>query len=619
MVRLAARMGFVLLLALVVLARASNVRAQDTGWTIERFATTIHVNADASFDVEEVIDVDFGALQKHGIFREIPVVYAFDDEHDRLFGFENVSVVDGGGAPVNFRESRNGPNVRLQIGDAARTVSGKQSYHIRYRILDGLNPFADHDELYWNVNGSDWDVSTAQVSAVVTLDGGGIVAVQCYEGPTGSKEACNHLGDESRTGFVATRAFGPGEQLTIVAGFAKGAVSEPRPHLIDRGGTERDTVGEFLVDSTWAIAGGAIVALVALAFVAGNWWRNGRDRVYTSIYYLSQNPEEETRPLFHRDAVVVEYKPPEELAAAEMGLLLDAHVDQKDVTATIIDLAVRGYLSIEEVVPPGFLREGEWVIKRRRDSKGLAPHERMLFKGLLGDREQVNLSNLHANYAGALVRAQTHLYEDSVKRGWFRSNPDNARTNWRWWGVFIAVAGGAATVVLGATEGAGVVGLPVLVAGLVIAATASWMPARTARGSELLRRVLGFRLYIDTAEKDRQQFNEREGIFAAYLPYAIVFGCAEKWARVFGDLDVTQAISSWYVGGTDYSALVVSQRLHAFSSSVAHGISVAAVSTPGGQGQSGFGGFFGGLGGFGGGIGGGFAGGGGGGGGGGSW
>ena len=118
--------------------------------------------------MHEAIDVDFGALQKHGIFRDIPVQYGYDASHDRLYGFENASVVDGNGAPVTFKQSRNGANVRLQIGDANRTVSGKHSYRINYRIRDGLNAFPDHDELYWNVNGSAWQVPTSQVSALVT-------------------------------------------------------------------------------------------------------------------------------------------------------------------------------------------------------------------------------------------------------------------------------------------------------------------------------------------------------------------------------------------------------------------------------------------------------------------
>ena len=73
MMSVSGRIALLVLLACLALSRASGARAQDTGWTIDRFAAEIHVNADASFDVHEAIDVDFGALRKHGIFRDIPV------------------------------------------------------------------------------------------------------------------------------------------------------------------------------------------------------------------------------------------------------------------------------------------------------------------------------------------------------------------------------------------------------------------------------------------------------------------------------------------------------------------------------------------------------------------
>ena len=119
----------------------------------------------------------------------------------------------------------------------------------------------------------------------------------------------------------------------------------------------------------------------------------------------------------------------------------------------------------------------------------------------------------------------------------------------------------------------------------------SFMDAESApRGcSEMLRRVLGFRLYIDTAEKDRQQFNERADIFATYLPYAIVFGCAEKWARVFRR-------SRYHEGrigrGTrEASAMAPSVSLKSPSGVLVvrrHSINTASINVPAGHGSSGF-------------------------------
>jgi uncharacterized membrane protein len=104
---------------------------------------------------------------------------------------------------------------------------------------------------------------------------------------------------------------------------------------------------------------------------------------------------------------------------------------------------------------------------------------------------------------------------------------------------------------------------------------------------------------MEIAETERQRFAERENIFSEYLPYAIVFGSVEKWARAFKDIDVTKQTASWYTGSTlgAFSASDLSSNLSSFSNQVSSTI----ASTPGGSGGSGFGGGSGGGGGGGGG------------------
>ena len=147
--------------------------------------------------------------------------------------------------------------------------------------------------------------------------------------------------------------------------------------------------------------------------------------------------------------------------------------------------------------------------------------------------------------------------------------------------------------------GAGVVGLAAIVPAVALLGVASRMPRKTSTGAELLRRTLGFRHYMEIAETERQRFAERENIFSEYLPYAIVFGSVEKWARAFKDIDVTKQTASWYTGSTlgAFSANDLSNNLSSFSNQV----SSAIAATPGGSGGSGFGGGSGGGGGGGGG------------------
>jgi uncharacterized membrane protein len=167
--------------------------------------------------------------------------------------------------------------------------------------------------------------------------------------------------------------------------------------------------------------------------------------------------------------------------------------------------------------------------------------------------------------------------------------------------VLAIIVGFGLTWLLGRTLGAGLLGVAIIVVGLVALAVARIMPAKTAAGAELLRRSLGFRHYMEVAEKERQRFAERENIFSEYLPYAIVFGCVDRWARAFKDIDMSAQTSSWYAGSGPFNAGILSSSLQGFSANLGSAIS----STPGSSGGSGFSG--------------GGAGGGGGGGGGGSW
>ncbi len=596
----------------------ANAHAQQT-WAIDNFHADITIQHDTSMLVSEAIDVDFGALQQHGIFRDIPVEYGYDSSRKRVYALTVTSVTNAAGIPVPHTESHNGPNIRIRIGDPGRTVSGKQAYRLTYRVRGALNPFADHDELYWNVNGALWPVPIRQESATVALAGGGLERAQCYEGPTGSRAACpaGIYDDGAHVLYGATRELAPGEQMTIVAAVRKGLLPEPQLRLE---GVGPRPFGDYFAATpvTLGIVGAGVVA--SLLFVGVNWWRNGRDHIYTSMFYLSRNPEEETRPPFYRDQVVVEYTPPEDLRPAQMGLLLDERTDNKDVTATIVDLAVRGYVSITELAREGFLGRGDWEITRKKSNlDDLARYERTILKGLLGDRDAVKLSALHTDYTAALTDADDQLTDKALSSGWFTRDPAAVRSRWRWYGVAALLIAIPVTWVAAGLFDAGLVGVPVAFFGLLLIGTASWMPKRTAKGSELLRRVLGFRLYIDTSEKRRQEFAEKANIFSAYLPYAIVFGCVTKWAHVFKDIDTTKVTQSWYSGPSAFNAVYLSSGLQGLSHCVSSAGFNSLVNTPGGQGRSGFfgGGFGGGVGGgFGGG---GFAGGGGGGGGGGAW
>ena len=311
----------------------------------------------------------------------------------------------------------------------------------------------------------------------------------------------------------------------------------------------------------------------------------------------------------------MEYAPPDEIRPGQVGTLVDEVANPLDVTATIVDLAVRGYVRIEEIPKRGLFGKPDWRLVRLKESDGLLPYEQLLFESLFrdadGDEEgeggtsagpAVKLSGLRRHFSARLQSVQDSLYEDAVGRGWFAGRPDRVRHTWTKRGWIAAVAATALLVLAAAKTHLALITLPLALGGRVLVFAARWMPRRTPKGTGLVRRVLGFRTYIETAEVEESRFAERKNLFSQYLPYAVVFGCTEKWARAFARLGESPPETSWYVGPHPFTVASFTSSIDHFSVATAGTI----TSTPAGSGSSGFGG-------------GGFSGGGGGGGGGGSW
>jgi hypothetical protein len=554
------------ILALVALSALFAAPASAADWTITSFDAQIEIQRDGRLLVNESIDVDFDGLAKHGIFRDIPVKYDWPIEKrkQRVYQLQVLAVTDANGRAISYETSTEGAMYEIKIGDADRTVSGRQSYRIRYIVQGVLNPFSDHDELFWNVTGSQWEVPIARATATVRAPSS-FSQITCYAGPVGSSDRCATAQPVAGgASFAAGRALSPGDDFTIVTALPKGVVPEPVPLVQDR---PREIEEFFDLTPLW-LALAAFVAVGGLALVFWRWYTAGRD-----------DREHET--------IVPEYEPPDHLRPAQIGLLIDERADPLDVTATIVDMAVRGYLTITEVPKEGLFGSRDWTLTRKKDSvDGLESYERVIMAGLFATGDEVRLSALKRHFYTSLAAAQRELYADSVERGWFAYDPARTRATYAALGVAFLVIAGVVTAGLGYLFGGGVVGLASTIPAMGLIAASPVMPAKTRSGATLERRSLGFKNYMEVAEKDRQRFAEKEHIFADYLPFAIVFGCVDQWAKAFEGLDLREATSGWYVGNSigNFSAMSMSRDLSSFSSN----ISSAITSTPGSSGGSGF-------------------------------
>ena len=555
----------------------------ETGERIASFDVRIQIERSGRIVVTETIVYDFGPNERHGIFRDLPVRFRYDDTYDRVYPLEVRSVRGSPGTPVGYQVEEEGSVLRIRIGDPDRTISGRHTYELTYAVDGALNGFRDHDELYWNAVGTGWPVPISRAAVTVRAPGP-VARVACFAGPEGSGLPCAAATARGERAAFRHRGLAPHEGLTVVLGLPKGAVEEPRPVLEERWSLARAfAVTPFTLGAALALALAAAVALARLLWIAG------RDRRYrgSPVDVLHGNPtgEEQAVPLLEAGEGPVEFAPPEGLRPGQVGTLLDERANPLDVTATIVDLAVRGYLAIEEIPERGWFRKPDWVLRATRPPDAeLLRYERLLLEGLFRDGGTVRLSELRQRFRGRLERVQRALYEDAVDRGWFPARPDLVRRRWALIGAGLAVAGGLLVLLAARSTHLGIVPLPVALAGVALAALSGRMPRRTAAGTGMVRRLRGFRRVIETAETHMARWAEEEHVFSRYLPFAVVFGLTEKWARAFEGLAAAPPGAGWYVGSHPGGPASFAEAIDSFAVTTAGTI----ASTPSASGGSGF-------------------------------
>ena len=402
-----------------------------------------------------------------------------------------------------------------------------------------------------------------------------------------------------------------------------GSRAWPRtPPWSSGGGRPAGTVASTapILDERWSldrafgrtpVSVGGSLGLLAVVIGGFSWllWKAGRDVRFagSQVDQVMGGPAgtpTQTVPLFEKGEGPVEFAPPEDLRPGQVGTLVDEEANTLDVAATIVDLAVRRFLVIEEIAKKWMLGKPDWKLTRQPKETGeLLPYERTLLDGLFEDGDQVELSDLRKKFAARLQKVKDALYTDVADKKWFVRRPDKVRQTWTAIGSLALVVGIAAMVALALFTHDGLLGVPLVIGGLLMVVGAKRMPRRTAKGTAITRRVNGFRRVIETAEEHTAKWAEQENVFTRFLPYAIVFGVTDKWAKTFEALGQQPSDDmSWYVSTRPFAYAAFADSVDSFSVTT----SGVIASTPSGSGGSGFGG-------------GGFSGGGGGGGGGGSW
>jgi len=510
---------------IVFLLTASSSFAQlEYGWRISSFDVFVNILPDADLDVMETIIADFD-VDKRGIFRVIPIRYAVGI-HQYGLRFNLIGVTDEEGRARTTHTTFEDNYARIRIGDADRYVNGTQVYKIHYRIARTILTEADHQVLRWNATGHEWGVPiessyvTVKLPPSVSLADGAkksAVGYQAYTGFYGSKTrlAGTVVADKNEIHFRAGKLM-PREGVTVEISMPAGSVQQP--------GLLRE-IGWFLVDNfVYAVA--LLTGVVCLLC----WFWFGRD-------------------LPGRGTIMVQYEPPKDLTPTEVGTLCDESIDMRDISAAVIDWAVRGIIQIRE--------DGkDYTFTRKQKSPHLKPYETLLFNKLFGDKTEVKLSQLNFKFYDVLPEVKQTVYSSLTKQGYFDGNPDTVRTTFLILGLVLAVAATVLAVALQWQIMGRFFMVPAIITGvlsaLIVIITSRVMPRRTRKGRIAWEQIAGLEEYIKRAEAKELQQQERVGIFERLLPYAIALGIADRWAASFEGL--YQQPPDWFLmDGTAFS------------------------------------------------------------------
>lgn len=539
-----------LLLSLFFFVFVPKAQAASDDWTIDNFQSVITIQQDGKVNVTETIDVNFGTLQKHGIYRDIPNIY-YDENNNNSYADIQITSVLKNGVNEQYRQSQNGNFLRLQIGSPNRSFSGYAEYQITYLVSGVLRSFSDHDELYWDVTGNGWPVPILKTVSTITLPQNGITGVRCFEGAQNATEQCTAtIVEQNQADFSATRILQAEENMSILLGFTKGMVpiltaSKPRTE------TDYNTITPLFILGN--IGGFLVVTIFGIGFTLFLFFKHGRDQKNLAT-----------------DTIVAQYGAPDKLRPAEVGTILDERANTLDVTATIVDLAARGFLTITEQEKKWLFGSTDYILKKlKKNVEPLLPYEKLLFERLFLDADTVKISELEKNFYTDLALVKTALYADVMDKKYFDKNPESVRNKYTGFGIGIFITGIILCFVIIPLIG---IWLGLSIFGIALLIISRYMPRRTQLGYETYIKILGFKLFIDKAENYRQQFFERKNMFNEILPYAIVFGNTEKFAQVFKKLGIEPPQPSWYVSNHAFNAMLFSSHMNHFSNSMTSAI-----------------------------------------------
>jgi len=604
----------------------TSLKGAEKSWDFEKWQVDIEINKDGTFLVKEKQTFNFQG-NFHWIKRDIL--------KQRLRKITDVAVFDESGrelsgGEIEIQEDEQYVSIKLNF-DLTNT---QKTWTFQYRVHGGLGFFPEYDEIYWNAISSEREVLIKNVEVLVFLPEKveeEEIRQLLYIGSFGGKnQSLNYKIVDSKTLKFRGENISPFENFTIVAAFPKGIVqnpgsikiiSNPLPAEVLIDDKKTSLITPVILEQGYDIAeGDHTISVETFGWKMEDEKRNisveaGKEEVIEItlikkqwLKVLSFLPfliplgllififKRRQKYSKSKKTMIAQYEPPDNLSPLEVGALIDAQIQPRDITAVIIDLAFRGHIKIKENIEKGFfgIKRKYSLIKTKKFSsknKDLKDYEESLCSALFGLKDQVETDELKnkISLGKDLKKIKDKIFEQLVDNNYLKTTPGKEAMFYLGIFLMIMIAGVISLILLSSIFKYIYLAQSLIVSLIVAFISLIFSPIPlTEKGAEAKWYALGFKEYLQVAERFRLGACTPE-TFEKYLSYALVFKVEEKWANRF--LEIYKKQPSWFESSQPmfpFTVISFTNNISSLANSVSGAMISGSASSSSGFGGGGF-------------------------------
>ena len=531
--------------------RPSSTLNTDSSYTINELDTTTNVSK-KNVNVVEKFQVTFNS-ERHGLLRYIPQVYQYYSSDQTLNRSSRINIVinsitDENNNNIEFSqtvEKLSIVNTRniidglfynvlvIKIGNPNYLISGDKTYNLNYSLdnFPETNP-----QFEYNILGTGWSNNILKYVGTINFNEDPI-AFECFVGEalTDSQNLCNIQKNTSKS-FTITES-NVGNNTGIQIRTQNQNFTPNQSELV-----------QFLT-LYWYV----FIPPLLLLFLLLYW-------------YLTQRAPKGT------GVVVPQFSIPDDLRPAEVGSMNDDTIKKVDVSATIIDLAIRGYLKIKNISndpkTPKFLIS---LLKDTQDD--LKPFEKTLVLGIFSSSKDVYIEDLSQSFmVGVYSNIEEQIYISEIQQGYYKSKPQKPLSIV--YSIILSITLAFPAIIFSLTS----IGIGIFIAIFSFIVSLPFFYFRnykTQKGIIEKEKIQGLKLFIEYAKKDQLQMLQtpytNQELFEKCLPYAMVFGLHSSWAKAFEGINISNP--PWYedqngIGMSMWNVIYFTSFINIFSDSM---------------------------------------------------